>query len=35
LTHDVKIRRADQVLDVPRKIGKEDPLDALGLEPPP
>jgi|SRR5882724_7851746 len=33
LTHDVRMRRAEQVLDVPRDIGGDDPLEALGLKP--
>jgi hypothetical protein len=33
LTHDVRVRRAEQVLDLPRKIGGEDVLAVLGLKP--
>ena len=34
LTHDVRVKRADQTLDLPRKISGRDPLSALGLEAP-
>lgn len=34
LTHDVRLRRADQTLDLPRKINQRDPLPVLGLKAP-
>jgi hypothetical protein len=34
LTHDVRIKRQDQLLDLPRTIADESLLDVLGLEPP-
>ena len=34
LTHDVRVKRPDQVLDVPREINRQDPLAVLGLKPP-
>ena len=34
LTHDVRIRRADQVLDLPRRLKDQDPLRVLGLTAP-
>jgi hypothetical protein len=34
LTHDVRLKRVDQLLDLPRKIDGHDPLAALGLTPP-
>jgi hypothetical protein len=33
LTRDVRVRRAEQTLDLPRKIGATNPLDVLGLKP--
>jgi hypothetical protein len=32
LTHDVRVKRQDQTLDLPRKINGQDPLTVLGLE---
>jgi hypothetical protein len=32
LTHDVRVKRADQVLDLPREIREQDPLVALGFQ---
>ena len=32
LTRDVRVRRAEQTLDLPRRIGSTDPLDVLGLK---
>jgi hypothetical protein len=34
LTHDVRVRRPDQVIDLPRKINGRDPLSVLGLTAP-
>jgi hypothetical protein len=34
LTHDVRVRRADQAIDLPRKINGQDPLSVLGLAAP-
>ncbi|HYZ76433.1 MAG TPA: hypothetical protein VE596_03575 [Gaiellaceae bacterium] len=34
LTHDVRVRRAEQILDLPRRIGEQDPLPVLGLKAP-
>jgi hypothetical protein len=34
LTHDVRVRRADQVLDLPRRINGQDVLGVLGLTSP-
>jgi hypothetical protein len=34
LTHDVRMRRPDQVLDLPRRIKEQDPLRLLGLKRP-
>ena len=34
LTHDVRVRRPDQVLDLPRRIKEQDPLRVLGLRAP-
>ncbi|TMM28221.1 MAG: hypothetical protein E6F94_00255 [Actinobacteria bacterium] len=34
LTHDVRVKRADQVLDLPRKINGQDVLAVLGLKSP-
>lgn len=34
LTHDVHVKRQDQVLDLPRRIGDVDPLTVLGIPAP-
>jgi hypothetical protein len=34
LTHDVKLKRSEQTLDLPRKIAGRDPLDVLGIDKP-
>jgi hypothetical protein len=34
LAHDVKLKRGDQIMDLPRKIGEVDPLDVLEVEKP-
>jgi hypothetical protein len=34
LTHDVRVKRVDQMLDLPRKIDDQDPLTVLGLTAP-
>lgn len=34
MTHDVKLKRGDQILDLPREIGGRDPLDVLGIKKP-
>ena len=34
LAHDVKLKRGEQVLDIPRKIGSRDLLDVLEIEKP-
>jgi hypothetical protein len=34
LTHDVKIKRSEQALDLPREIGGRNLLDVLGIEKP-
>jgi len=35
LTHDVRVRRIDQMLDLPRKISNQNPLTVLDLPEPP
>ncbi len=34
LTHDVKLKRSEQALDLPREIAGRDPLDVLGIKKP-